>query len=541
MVNPIIPPIPTQDKGFHPLQHVDLAQHIGSFLHPKEMAIFAQVNLFCHKVAPFSLMQSLREKQFISFEQLDSYRKSFKLSNFSQLFNISSDSSCLENLDLSFSNTDDAKLIEIIVNCPKLISINLTSCAFITDTSVRTLIDNCPNLRWINLNGCFITDASIGAIADKYPDLSNIYLKNCALITNAAVIALADKCPYLTQINLKGCTLITNAAVIALADKCPKLTYTVLTGCPITDAAVMALAHKCPNLTHINLANCELITDAALIMLADNCTNLAQIILAGCALITDAAIGALANRCTKLNMINLYNCLLISNAAIEAIANNCPNLTKIYLASSVTDAGVKALADKCTNLKLISLYNCSSITDAAIGALADKCTNLTWINLYNCSSLTDLSFVFLAKCGHKLRGIYGEFPERYGHVPENISFWQNLKKEFSYTPLTELGKECSKALSDITSEGIRQDAKSDILNNFRTIKQQAKLSNCMELAKFILDKIASLDDIDKRKLFALIHRLAGSPPNFNPIENLKENFIRAADALFMLEHLKTQN
>jgi hypothetical protein len=144
----------------------------------------------------------------------------------------------------------------------------------VTDDIVIAISENWPELAFVDLGGCRITDTALIALATNCAELTKINLTYCSNITDTGVIALADGCVGLTKINLNDCSNITDASVIAIAENCMGLTSIDLVRCKnITDDAVIALADGCVGLTRIAATYIKNITDASIIALA-NCDYL---------------------------------------------------------------------------------------------------------------------------------------------------------------------------------------------------------------------------------------------------------------------------
>lgn len=120
------------------------------------------------------------------------------------------------------------------------------------DAHVMTLAGKWRDLKYANFSGCFLTDATVLALADMCGGLTRAGFGHCGDLTDVAVRGLAKKCSGLTHVNFNFCVRLTDAAVLELADKC-ELTYADFGNCiDLTDAAVRGLADKCIGLTYAN-------------------------------------------------------------------------------------------------------------------------------------------------------------------------------------------------------------------------------------------------------------------------------------------------
>ena len=76
---------------------------------------------------------------------------------------------------------------------------------------------------------------------------------------------------HMVSQNVSGFASLKDASVVAMAEHCPHLTDVDLTSCRrLLDARVVALAEHCPHLTNVNFSFCKQLTDASLVVLAEH-------------------------------------------------------------------------------------------------------------------------------------------------------------------------------------------------------------------------------------------------------------------------------
>lgn len=170
----------------------------------------------------------------------------------------------LEVLDLSGSSnsiTDEA-LQMIFRYQTKLKYLNLDCCAKITDFGITGLTDVCehgnfknyspynlnklPELRYINLGGCYhLTDKSFINAFDL-PDLKEINLSRCQNITEAGLEQLCRKCRKLESIDLSECFNVKDTTVQMITKHIVHLETLKLSGCTqITNDIFDDIANNC--------------------------------------------------------------------------------------------------------------------------------------------------------------------------------------------------------------------------------------------------------------------------------------------------------
>jgi F-box and leucine-rich repeat protein 9 len=155
----------------------------------------------------------------------------------------------LEVLDLSGSSnsiTDEA-LQMIFRYQRKLKYVNFDCCAKITDFGITGLTDavehgnfkhyspynlnKLPDLRYINLGGCYhLTDKSFINAFDL-PELKEINLSRCQNVTEIGLSELCRKCPRLETIDLSECFNVKDTTVQMITSKIVHLETLKLNGC----------------------------------------------------------------------------------------------------------------------------------------------------------------------------------------------------------------------------------------------------------------------------------------------------------------------
>jgi uncharacterized protein YjbI with pentapeptide repeats len=178
--------------------------------------------------------------------------------------------------------------------------------------SIKQLVDKCPMLQHLDLNGCdMITDSVLDQLAGM--QLQYLDLNGCDMITDYGLQNLADL--QLQHLNLWGCKMITDDGLRHLFGM--PLRHLSLSGFRITNAGLRNLAGM--PLQHLCLNGCDMITDAGLRHLAG--MQLQYLDLSDCK-ITDAGLQHLAGM--PLQHLYLYGCRITQDGL-----KNFPNLARV--------------------------------------------------------------------------------------------------------------------------------------------------------------------------------------------------------------------
>ena len=177
--------------------------------------------------------------------------------------------------------------------------------------------------------------SELGEVTDRdllrllTPGVQSVNLKGCRNFTDASILAVAEGCPNLTELNVSGCGRLTDASIAAVAEKCPKLATLKVQGCGrLTDASITAVAGKCPKLAKLDASYCRNLTDASLADVADSCANLTELDVTRCNLTAlPANIGKLSRLRKLLARVNQLKELPRSIVELDAscsleISNN---------------------------------------------------------------------------------------------------------------------------------------------------------------------------------------------------------------------------
>ena len=96
---------------------------------------------------------------------------------------------------------------------PLLTSLDLSWCNNITETGITELVRGCPQITNLNFTRCdWVTDASVTTLSSEFTRMTELHLALCN-ITDASVLALLNGCPKLNTLNLDGCVKITGTCL----------------------------------------------------------------------------------------------------------------------------------------------------------------------------------------------------------------------------------------------------------------------------------------------------------------------------------------
>ena len=187
----------------------------------------------------------------------------------------------------------DSIVHDIARSHPNLQSIDIRSSSRLTDTAIYTLTDSCPNLRSLKLEYCDgINDIAIRKIAHcRY--LEHLELYSIKALSDKSMCIIARSCPDIQYLNLQFCN-ITDKAVEEIALSCHNLKHLDLFGAlHISDSSISKIAKMCPNIIYLDLEYADFIFDRTLKTIAEYLHSLEYLGLKGCRRISQKIIDML--------------------------------------------------------------------------------------------------------------------------------------------------------------------------------------------------------------------------------------------------------
>ena len=116
----------------------------------------------------------------------------------------------------------------------------------------------------------------------QHPKLTEINLRDCALVTDTGIRRLREGCPSLASVDVFGCTEVTDHALAVLIEECKDLRPENLQSTSKGDLYCEAVAQRFEDLTSINLCKSVLVTDKGLSNLMERFPGLTEVNLDGC-------------------------------------------------------------------------------------------------------------------------------------------------------------------------------------------------------------------------------------------------------------------
>lgn len=297
----------------------------------------------------------------------------------------------LTELHCAFANLlTDSSIIHIVDRCNMLSVVRIDGCEQIGDASIQAL-SQCK-LSHLSIAGCpLITEKSVLALIEKVgSSLKSIGVDENDWLTENVVFKLIEHCPDLQQLSVDGIIV----SVATLEYICSHISTTLrelsFLDCPeLTDAHIEHIATRASNLTSLTIIHSEQLTNKALITIGKNLSHLHTVKVSRTPLLSYEGFAALAHGCRHIRVLDVSYGSLFCDICLLTIVQNCPQLTELQLSRTIISSrGIKYIAAYCPNLTTIGLYN-TVTTDDDMMHLFTSCTKLVRI-LYWYNNLREL-------------------------------------------------------------------------------------------------------------------------------------------------------
>jgi len=293
-------------------------------------------------------------------------------------FAVTVNTSTFTSLDITCcrSITDDG-LVGMAEKCTAMKYLNICGVNRCTAIGAKAITHNCLDLEYLNFEDLdLVTDEvfhfdSIGdgrrAVDQKMlAKIVDLNLSECARLTDHAVAGVSQRCLKLEVLNLSGCTMLTDEACQFIireprtgGPRGEKLKKLRLAYCMnMTDRCLEFLSKRCMKLEWVDLTGCVHFTDDGIRKLAGHCKGIQSLILARCKRLTDKALCNLADY-LWVEELDVSGNSKITDDGIDVVSMEFAGLMKLNISDceKITDRSIVSLGIHCRNLKELQAIN----------------------------------------------------------------------------------------------------------------------------------------------------------------------------------------
>lgn len=275
-------------------------------------------------------------------------------------------------------------IVSVLLQCPRLLSLDVSTCTKLSDAGVRMAATACPALVKLDISQCsYVSDETLREISIACSNLSILDVSHCPNISLEGV-----SLPMLKEFRVQGCEGINSTSMAALS-QCFMLESIRLDLCRLLTSVVLDL----DRLQSLSLAKCSKCVDLTLM-----CPALVNITVNTCGALQHISIASLA----------LKKLVLQKQVSLSTILLQCPSLSIVDLSEcdELSDSICKVFSDGggCPRLASLTLDNCESLINVDLSSasleslslagcrhmesLELACEKLQRLNLDGCEHLT---------------------------------------------------------------------------------------------------------------------------------------------------------
>ncbi|RPB15432.1 RNI-like protein, partial [Morchella conica CCBAS932] len=207
---------------------------------------------------------------------------------------------------------DDTAVMAAIHAANRLTTLNMNSCAALSDDAIRTLC-----------LGPYHHHGSGGAGAPPPPrKLVRLSVSACPRLTDAALHVLAAHAPHLEGFEAAGNTGLTDAGLVALFGGAKALSHVDLEGCvSVSDASLTALS-RAGRVVYLNVGGCGEVGDVGVVDVLRRCGGVRGVEVDGTAVtdrVLDEAVRAVRYRGVGEVAVAVYDCAGVTWEGVRGV------------------------------------------------------------------------------------------------------------------------------------------------------------------------------------------------------------------------------
>ncbi|GAU35696.1 hypothetical protein TSUD_258710 [Trifolium subterraneum] len=269
----------------------------------------------------------------------------------------------LSSLDLSFSRISDQLLSSLADKGINLRRLVLRRCTRYSYTEIFNLLSISCFLQHLDLqNAMFLSDYRVDELSKYLLSLVSVNLSHCRKLTESTLFSLVKNCPFLDEIRMEytcigkfGVEKLSSSTNFAQMEmKSLHLAYNPF----LNDETIKWFTSICPNLELLDVSNCSCISEGIVEVLRS--CKIIYLNLSSC---PEVNLHGMNFEVPKLEVLNL-SFTRIDDKTLDAISKSCLGLLQLELERcyNITEKGVKQVVENCTRLKEINLRHCCKVS-----------------------------------------------------------------------------------------------------------------------------------------------------------------------------------
>ncbi|KAK2431232.1 F-box/LRR-repeat protein [Trifolium repens] len=267
-------------------------------------------------------------------------------------------------IDLSFSCITNLLLKSIARARLPLTKLVLQGCYNYTYYGIHCLLSKCPSLQHLDLQGAnFLNNKLFNKLCLFLAGLVSINVSGCQGLGNSSFFALLSNCPLLAEIRMESTNIGIGPppSVVDLAVYHQLKSLHLACSTHLQDEQVNTFGFMFPSMQLIDLSFCKRISDQCIATLLKRCRKIRHLKLACCFPLVK--VFSINFEVCGLEVLNLSH-LRIDDKELYEISKIFPRLLQLDLEHcyDVTEKGVRLAVENCTRLKEINLQYCHKVS-----------------------------------------------------------------------------------------------------------------------------------------------------------------------------------
>ncbi|CAJ2638872.1 F-box/LRR-repeat protein 20-like [Trifolium pratense] len=251
----------------------------------------------------------------------------------------------------------------LALHSPPLTKLILQDCYNYTYSGISTLLSKCPYLQHLDLQRTkFLNDQLFNQLCAFLADLVSINVSGCGMLTNSSFFALLTNCPLLAEIRMESTDIglgPTPSGVDLVVYPQVKSLH-LANNSHLHDNHINIFGFMFPNMQHIDLSFCHHVFQHRIPVLFKRCPKITLLKFVG---FPHAKLRSINSEASILEVLNLAHSR-IDDEGLYQISKSCPRLLQLDLEHcyDVTEKGVKLATENCTCLRDFNLRHCRKVS-----------------------------------------------------------------------------------------------------------------------------------------------------------------------------------
>ncbi|XP_067649711.1 putative RNA-binding protein EEED8.10 [Haliotis asinina] len=280
----------------------------------------------------------------------------------------------LTYLDLSGVAATNRSLKNLTTECRKLKVMKLQRCSHVGEKGLWWVLHHCKELELIDMESNSMITGKCFHMAG--PKLKTLHLTGCSFLSDTAIFKLAELCPLIEELHLQSSVYLTDSAIEILGTSFPSMRVLEAAGSyPETSLLSWSALGHLANLVELDLSQNVAVGDSTLAAICVGCLQLRTLDISSCHQnVTDVGVLTLA-QLPVLENLSISYLYMIHDESLELIAiNGCLRKLTARACVGLTDSSIKSVVEHCPWLVHLDVSGNIHMTNSVLVAFINVVT-----------------------------------------------------------------------------------------------------------------------------------------------------------------------